>query len=399
MTEIRVFREADFRDSTWSGGTTRELAIVPEKAVYADRDFLFRLSTASSDQEESSFTPLPDYDRILMVLEGDVVLAHDARRSARLEPLQQDSFGGEEDTKCFGALTRDYNLIFRKGSRGRMRILQLTEEAVSLGDLPDAEKAGVNETLYTGIFCLDGYVVLNCGGESRMVPEGAQAVIKTAGGEDEELSVMGEGRCILTSVAAPEEEDSGHEPEPDEPEPEKPEPEKTEAGNAADSSGHADGSFAADYKACLRLYFLSNRWSQVMRREGKAGEYRDPELSAALWKLQNRYVTSIVWLIGVLLCFTPVLAGSGPALPVGLAAVFTVLHLLVIAPLIYMKALPRPICDHMKTAEELTESEERYHQQELREDPHMEKMMKRYKSDGENYFADDTSPLRHLIRK
>ena len=51
------------------------------------------------------------------------------------------------------------------------------------------------------------------------------------------------------------------------------------------------------------------------------------------------------------------------------------------------------------TYSELTESEERYHQQELREDPHMEKMMKRYKSDGENYFADDTSPLRHLIRK
>ena len=32
--------------SQWSGGTTTQVAIAPEGAVYADRDFLWRISSA-----------------------------------------------------------------------------------------------------------------------------------------------------------------------------------------------------------------------------------------------------------------------------------------------------------------------------------------------------------------
>ena len=55
---------ADFVTSTWSGGTTTQLAIAPEGAVYAERSFLWRVSSATVELETSDFTPLPDYNRL-----------------------------------------------------------------------------------------------------------------------------------------------------------------------------------------------------------------------------------------------------------------------------------------------------------------------------------------------
>ena len=50
----------DYVVSQWSGGTTTQLAIAPSGAQYGDRAFLWRLSSATVDLEESDFTPLPD---------------------------------------------------------------------------------------------------------------------------------------------------------------------------------------------------------------------------------------------------------------------------------------------------------------------------------------------------
>ena len=66
----RIYGKEQFNIGKWSGGETSEYAIYPESAKYIDRDFIWRLSSASVDVEESVFTKLPDYDRILMVLEG-----------------------------------------------------------------------------------------------------------------------------------------------------------------------------------------------------------------------------------------------------------------------------------------------------------------------------------------
>ena len=63
--------------SRWSGGTTTQLAIYPVNALYADREFLWRVSSAVVELPESDFTPLSDYDRILMILEGELSLSHD----------------------------------------------------------------------------------------------------------------------------------------------------------------------------------------------------------------------------------------------------------------------------------------------------------------------------------
>ena len=44
--EWKLLTREDFVSTSWSGGTTTQLAIAPEGAVYAERDFLWRLSSA-----------------------------------------------------------------------------------------------------------------------------------------------------------------------------------------------------------------------------------------------------------------------------------------------------------------------------------------------------------------
>ena len=48
--------------------------IAPEGAVYADRDFLWRFSSAGVELEHSDFTALPDYVRLISVLDGQLEL-------------------------------------------------------------------------------------------------------------------------------------------------------------------------------------------------------------------------------------------------------------------------------------------------------------------------------------
>lgn len=100
--------------SRWSGGTTTQLAICPSDALYADREFLWRISSAVVELPESDFTPLPDYDRILMILDGELSLSHDGGEEYILHPLEQTSFDGASHTFSRGQVT-DFNLMMRKG--------------------------------------------------------------------------------------------------------------------------------------------------------------------------------------------------------------------------------------------------------------------------------------------
>ena len=84
----------DYNVSTWSGGTTTQLAIFPPEAVYADRDFLWRVSSATVDLEESDFTALPDYDRLIATLRGEIVLTHNGGAPLTLRPYEVHAFSG-----------------------------------------------------------------------------------------------------------------------------------------------------------------------------------------------------------------------------------------------------------------------------------------------------------------
>ena len=49
--EWKLLTREDYATTNWSGGTTTQLSIAPEGAVYADRDFLWRRSSATVELE------------------------------------------------------------------------------------------------------------------------------------------------------------------------------------------------------------------------------------------------------------------------------------------------------------------------------------------------------------
>lgn len=120
----KLLTREDYITTGWSGGTTTQLAIAPEGAVYADRDFLWRLSSAAVELDHSNFTPLPGYDRFLSVLEGEIRLKIDAHAPFSLAPGEAVAFDGGAPVESWGRCV-DFNLMVRKGAcRGELNVLR-----------------------------------------------------------------------------------------------------------------------------------------------------------------------------------------------------------------------------------------------------------------------------------
>ena len=167
-------RAADYAARRWSGGTTTQLAIAPEGADYGKRDFLWRVSSATVELEQSDFTALPDYRRLIATLEGEIRLRHNAGEELHLLPLQVHAFDGADETSSFGRC-RDFNLMLRKGAaEGEMEAL-LPEGSLELA----ADPRGGVQLLY----CVRGRCLAEsgedqaalCPGES-LLTEGNRSV-------------------------------------------------------------------------------------------------------------------------------------------------------------------------------------------------------------------------------
>lgn len=124
---IRHIFPSDFIVSNWSGGTTSQIAIAPPNAQYAERDFLWRLSTATVKIQESDFTMLPNYSRYISLLKGKIHLSHDGGKVLSLSPYEIHAFDGGSTTHSEGTCV-DFNLMLRKGTcKGNLFCLHLAE--------------------------------------------------------------------------------------------------------------------------------------------------------------------------------------------------------------------------------------------------------------------------------
>lgn len=115
--DIKILNSYDYKKTEWSGGTTTELFIHPEQAVFKSGEYDFRLSIATIEIEESVFTELEGVARTLMILEGEVTLAHEGQHSKKLKKFESDQFSGDWLTKCTGTCT-DFNLMTKGKTSG-----------------------------------------------------------------------------------------------------------------------------------------------------------------------------------------------------------------------------------------------------------------------------------------
>ena len=162
----------DYVVSHWSGGKTIQVAIAPKGAVYADRDFLWRVSSATADLDESDYTPLPDYQRWLSVFDQPIRLQHDGAAT--------HSWG-----RCV-----DFNLMLRKGkAEGDLQALSVTGESLSLS----AQGA---DTLL--LYCSEGSGSVYANGET--VELKAEEALLIEDPMEEGIALTGEGRFMLARM-------------------------------------------------------------------------------------------------------------------------------------------------------------------------------------------------------
>ena len=155
-----LLTQDQYLTTLWSGGTTTQMAIAPEGAVYADRDFLWRFSSARVELEHSDFTALPDYNRLISVLDGQLDMKIDQGDRFKLAPLTVCSFDGGVPVESWGQCT-DYNLMLRKGkAQGSAQSLVLEAgAALSWTAAVPAPQDYPNCTV--AIYCVSGDVTVD----------------------------------------------------------------------------------------------------------------------------------------------------------------------------------------------------------------------------------------------
>ena len=125
----RVIKTEDFKTTKWAGGETIQLAIYPEDAVFADRDFLWRISSATFTGTESTFSDFSGYQRYLLPLEGELSVSHKGHYSRKLEKYDVEYFDGSWETTSENSLDcRDYNFIVRSGRSSKLQVLHEGDE-------------------------------------------------------------------------------------------------------------------------------------------------------------------------------------------------------------------------------------------------------------------------------
>jgi environmental stress-induced protein Ves len=358
--DYKVLKEEDFNISNWTGGKTRQLAIYPEDGNYLERTFVWRLSSATCELDESDFSKLPDYDRVLVVLKGKVVLAHKDVRVARLNELEQDRFSGAYKTKSFGKIT-DYNLMVRKGNEGFVDVIDLTSESLT----PEVENYPDYKLATQSFFVRDGFATVTINGKTVMVEEDQQLVVNYDQRESVKISIMGEGHVVRCQIFY-----------------------NYEPGEFGPTKVESEPAKASDFTECVFIANTQYRFSKHTNKRLKTIWY-DEELQSAIDKVNRIYITDIVFILGL-----GIIAAMGmDRFPVGGWIVSIALWILVfcflVAPFIFFLAVPKPVSKHIKDIENLTPYEKEVRQRQMGRNEMVEKIVKRYKFTGNDEYDEN----------
>ncbi|MEW8974467.1 MAG: HutD family protein [Tissierellaceae bacterium] len=130
----KVIKKEDFTTTKWAGGETTQLAIYPEDAIFSEKDFLWRISSATFTSTESKFSDFSGYQRYILPLEGKLSVYHDGLYNRKLDRYEVEYFDGSWSTYSENTMDcRDYNFIVKNGNLAKMQILKEGDEYLLKG--------------------------------------------------------------------------------------------------------------------------------------------------------------------------------------------------------------------------------------------------------------------------
>lgn len=356
----KIHKAEENLTSRWSGGTTAQLSIYPESSTYEKRDFIWRISSADVETNESDFTQLPEFDRILMVLEGEVILSHEAERVSRLSQYQQDRFDGASHTKSFGKI-KDFNIMYKKGSDAYLEIVDVSNQITSLASDNHLENKADFETQF--FFCVGEFSIIVVNGVEYFLNNRDALIITRMMSEKFEAGAMGSGKVLHGIIQFNEKEI-----------------EETPA------IPREKASFD-DLKIAAYLCFTNFRGSQYLFK-GRKSAWLDQELQKSIGKIENILLPFLIGMAGLFIvaAWTREALGENAMLPA--IGIWLALDILLLNPFIYFMVLPKPIRAHIKKIEDLSEFEKKIYEEEKSCNKRAEKILKKYKITGRNKYSD-----------
>lgn len=108
---MRITKE-EFKTTNWSGGETSELLISPSTASVSEKNFDFRISSATCELDSSNFTPYNGFTRYITPLDGNLKMIVNGTE-VELEPFEVYKFSGSDEVTSYSKI-RDFNLIVKE---------------------------------------------------------------------------------------------------------------------------------------------------------------------------------------------------------------------------------------------------------------------------------------------
>lgn len=349
-----IYKKSDNLNGHWAGGESKELAVFPDHSSYAGRNFIWRLAVMSSDKDEAGMAKLEDYNRVIMVLQGEAVISYEGQRVARLAELEQDRTDGEWKTKIYGQTTV-LDLLVRKGCEGYMDVISPGETAETY---PSAEETSLPLTTHA-FYCHNGYAVISFGNDSHMIKEGETMILSSENGEAAEYQIMGEGATVRAQIFYDEME-----------------------GVLGPQIIPEEKATLDDFKQCVFLANVQFRFAGLIVKKLRTTWF-DEALSGAIRKIEKRYLTFIAFLLGLgAVCALCLNMGFSTGLSLAAIAGWIIFDSLVVSPLIYLAIVPKPVRRHMKPVDELTPYEQKVRSGQINKNERVENIMKKYKTSG-----------------
>ncbi|MGD9567090.1 MAG: HutD family protein [Sedimentibacter sp.] len=130
----KIIRKEDFITTKWLGGETTQLAIYPEDAIFSEKGFLWRVSSATFTSTQSKFSDFTGYQRYILPLEGRLSVCHEGLYKRELDKYEAEYFDGYWITSSENTIDcRDYNFIVKSGNLAKMQILKQGDEYLLKG--------------------------------------------------------------------------------------------------------------------------------------------------------------------------------------------------------------------------------------------------------------------------
>ncbi len=166
LCDYKIIKKENQQINEWAGGKTTQFSIYPEDSKYQDRNFIWRLSSATVEAESSVFTSLPDYNRILMVLNGRLELNHNDIEIINLNAFDQNLFDGASSTKSIGKAV-DFNLMMRKDKcTGKVKALSIkSKEKITINEIVGF----YNDNLTFAVYAYKSNIEINITEDTKFV--------------------------------------------------------------------------------------------------------------------------------------------------------------------------------------------------------------------------------------